>query len=123
MDFTGWAGPEDVQRLLASADIVSLPSFDENLPMSVIEGMAYGAAIVATPVGAVEDIIHDGETGLLTEPGDVEALAAALRKVVTDQDLRLRLGQAARAFHGEHLEITGRVKELAAIWRKAKAPS
>lgn len=103
----GWVGPADVARLLAAADILVLPSFEENLPMSVIEGMAQGLAVVTTPVGATEDIIEDGQTGLLVPPGDAAALREALARLLADPDLRLRLGGAARAFHRQHLEIGG----------------
>lgn len=113
----GWVGPDDVMALLRKADILALPSFEENLPMSVIEGMANGLAVVATPVGATEDIIHDGETGLLVPAGDADALAAALRKLVADRELRERLGASAQAFHRAHLAIDGYVDHLAAIWR------
>lgn len=113
----GWVGPDDVAKLLAVADILVLPSFEENLPMSVIEGMAHGLAIVTTPVGATEDIIQDCETGLLVAPGDTAALTDAIARLLADTDLRRRLGAAARAFHRQHLEIGGYVDRLTDIWR------
>jgi glycosyltransferase involved in cell wall biosynthesis len=115
----GWAGPEEVERLLRGADILALPSHHENLPMSVIEGMAYGLAVIATPVGAVPDIIAPGETGLLCPPGDPAALAENLRMLVSDAALRNRLGQAARAFHREHLDAPTFVRRLKSVWTAA----
>lgn len=114
----GWVGPESVVRALASADVLVLPSFDENLPMSVIEGMAAGLAVVATPVGATEEIVHHEETGLLVPPGDVDALARALQRLIADGALRERLGSAARAYHAHNLEIGSYVKRLAMIWQE-----
>jgi glycosyltransferase involved in cell wall biosynthesis len=113
----GWVGPADADRLLRAADILTLPSFDENLPMSVIEGMAHGLAVVATPVGAVEDILADDRTGLLVPPGDAAALAEALKRLLREPDTRARLGSAARAFHAAHLEITPYLDICRAHWR------
>ncbi len=117
----GWVGPDAVASYLAASDVLALPSFDENLPMSVIEGMAAGLAVIATPVGAVEDVITDGETGLLVNPGDSDALAVALRRIVLDAKLRRRLGDAGRVVHRERLEIGPYVRQLCAIWRDAAA--
>jgi glycosyltransferase involved in cell wall biosynthesis len=117
----GWADADAVAALIADADIMVLPSFEENLPMSIIEGMASGLAIVATPVGAVEDIVSDGETGLLVPAGDVDALAAALTRLVTDPALRQRLGAAGLAVHRARLDIEPYVDRLAAIWKDAAA--
>ena len=122
VELTGWVGQVEVERLLDGADILVLPSFNENLPMSVIEGMAHGLAIVTTPVGAVEDIIVDGRNGLLVPPGNVAALAQALGTLVDDAPLRLRLGDAAAAFHAAHLEIGPYVDRLLAVWRACAAP-
>lgn len=118
----GWADPQEVDRLLREADVLVLPSHHENLPMSVIEGMAYGLAVVTTPVGAVPDIIIPGQTGVLCPPGDPDALAQALRTVITDPALRRRLGRAARDFHREHLEAEAFVRRLKSIWKAAGAP-
>ncbi len=115
----GWVGPSEVEQHLAGSDILVLPSFDENLPMSVIEGMAAGLAVVATPVGATEEIVHHNKTGLLVPPGDAEALAAALSLLVSDGAKRRLLGAAAREYHSQNLEVEPYVKRLAEIWQSA----
>lgn len=119
VDVPGWQGPEDVARLLSQADILALPSFIENQPISIIEGMAAGLAVVATPVGAVEDIVGDGETGLLVPPGDVGALRDALTRLVEEPDLRKRLGEAGRATHRLRLDVVPFADTLCDIWRSA----
>lgn len=115
--FPGWVGPETVASLIASADVLVLPSFAENLPMSVIEGMASGLAVVTTPVGAVEDIITHEQSGLLVPPGDVAALTEALTRLVEDPALRARLGATAMAVHRERLELAPFVSAICDVWR------
>ncbi|KQT06389.1 hypothetical protein ASG42_02030 [Rhizobium sp. Leaf391] len=112
----GWVGPADVAELLSRSDVLVLPSFDENLPMSVIEGMAASLAVIATPVGAVEDIITDGETGLLVPVGDAKAIAVALQRLLDEPELRGRLGQNARKLHAERLEIKAYFDRLVDLW-------
>lgn len=119
VDLPGWVGPEGVAELIASADILVLPSFSENLPVSVIEGMAAGLAVVATPVGAVEDIMEDGRTGLLVQPGDVDALTKALTRVIIDPALRARLGAEAQKFHRRVLDLTPYAEAMRTLWRDA----
>jgi glycosyltransferase involved in cell wall biosynthesis len=114
----GWAGPDDVARMVAHSDVLVLPSYNENLPMSVIEGMAAGLAVVTTPVGATTDIITDGVTGLLVEPGDIAGLSAALGRVIGDGALRASLGQAALALHRQKLDLEPYVENLVSIWKE-----
>ena len=64
--------------------------------MSVLEGLAHGLAVVATPVGAHAEVIEPDQSGLLTPAGDVAALSAALTRLITDKALRERLGAGAR---------------------------
>jgi glycosyltransferase involved in cell wall biosynthesis len=122
VDIPGWVGPDKVADLIAGADIMVLPSFHENLPISIIEAMAAGLAVVATPVGAVEDIITDQVNGLLVPPGDIDALTVALRLLVADRSLRGRLGNAAREFHREQLDMELYLDTLASAWRDAARP-
>lgn len=90
--------------------------------MSLIEGMAYGRAVIGTPVGAVADIVRPFETGLLVPPGDARALAAALLSLIEDPALRARLGDGAMRLHRETLDLEGYVGRLSAIWRSAQMP-
>ena len=122
VDLPGWVGPDRVAELIASADILVLPSFIENLPLSIIEAMASGVAVVATPVGAVPDIVRDGETGLLVPVGDVDALEAALTRLVRDPALRHRLGAAGRALHREKLDLSPFADTMQRVWAEAAAP-
>ncbi len=112
-----WQTASATQSLLLQSDILVLPSFAENLPMSVIEAMAAGLAIVATPVGAVPDIIEDGKSGILIGTGDVSALSNALSTLIRDRNLRDRLGTAARAFHREHLNLARYSQRLLTVWQ------
>jgi glycosyltransferase involved in cell wall biosynthesis len=86
---------EDVPQLLAACDVFALPSLYEGSSLAVLEAMAAGTTIVSSAIGGTEELIEDGHSGLLVAPGDAPALAAALRRVLGDPELRE--GMAARA--------------------------
>jgi glycosyltransferase involved in cell wall biosynthesis len=86
----------DVPALLAAADIFTLPSRFEGLPMSVIEAMLTGLPVVATKIRGPAEQVIDGETGLSVPPGDALALGVALGRLARDPDLRVRMGEAGR---------------------------
>lgn len=113
----GWKDAESIERLLYESDILVLPSFAENLPMSVIEGMAAGAAIVTTPVGATLDIITNASNGLIVPPGSSGDLAEALKTLILDENLRRRLSVAAQSYQREKLNIEAYVTEIVSVWR------
>jgi glycosyltransferase involved in cell wall biosynthesis len=85
------------QTALESAGILALPSLAEGFGLVLIEAMAAGVPVVATDVPGIRDVVRDGVTGLLVPPGNADALAAAIRRVVGDAGLRKRLIEAARA--------------------------
>ena len=118
VELPGWIDGEAVQAQLAAADILALPSLEENLPMAVIEAFSAGLAVIATPVGAVPDILKHGDTGWMTPPGGMEELAQALSALIDDPPLRRRLGEAAKAYHGEHLALAPYVDRLIQAWRR-----
>ena len=92
--FLGWR--HDLAELYRTLDIVVLSSRNEGTPVSVVEGMAAGRAVVATAVGGVPDVVEHGKTGLLVPAEDPEALAAAVVSIAADPDRRARLGREAR---------------------------
>jgi glycosyltransferase involved in cell wall biosynthesis len=69
----------------------------EGLPNVVLEAMAHGKTVIATPVGGIPSLIEDGRTGFLVPVGDAAALRATIDRVLADGDLRRRVGAAARA--------------------------
>ena len=81
--------------------VVCVPSRREGYGVVAREAMAYGRPVIATAVGGLVDAVEDGETGVLVPPGDIEALRAAVERLLGDAALRARLGAAARA-HAEH---------------------
>ena len=101
----GWVEGSRKEACLEAASVFLLPSYAEGLPMAMLEAMAYGVAVVATPVGGIPDALIDGETGVLVEPGDVAGLAAITARLLNDEGLRARLGDAARRYAREHFAI------------------
>jgi glycosyltransferase involved in cell wall biosynthesis len=86
---------QDVDGLLRQVDVGAMSSDREGMPLFALECMAAGTALVATAVGGLQDLIENGETGLLVAPGDPRALGDALASVLRDRTLRERLGKAA----------------------------
>ena len=95
-DALGFVGHDELERLYDEAAVVVLPSYREGLPLAVLEAMAHGRPVVATRVGGIPDLVEDGATGFLVEPGDVDGLRAALLRLLADPELRRRLGNEAR---------------------------
>ena len=86
-----------VPGVLASLDVLVLPSVYEEMGSVLVEAMAAGLPVVASDVGGIPEVVRHGETGLLVPPGDVDALTAALDRLVADPELRARLAAGARA--------------------------
>ncbi len=94
--FTGNVPQAALADEYAGADVLLNPSYSESFGMSLVEAMAVGRPVVATRVGGMQDIVADGQTGLLVPPDDAQALAAALRQMRTDTGLRRRLATAGQ---------------------------
>jgi glycosyltransferase involved in cell wall biosynthesis len=106
----------DVADLMGAADVVCLSSDAEGVPMVLLEAMALGRPTVATRVGGVSEAVGKEETGLLVPPNNDSAFAAALLKLVTDPELRLRLGETGRQRHRERFDIDRMVEEYAEVF-------
>lgn len=99
ISFLGWVDRVKTAALLDAADILVLPSYAEGMAMAVLEGMSHGLCIVCTPVGSLKYVVEDEVGGLVVQPGEIEQLAKALARAVSDPGLRARLGsEAARVF-------------------------
>lgn len=95
VSFPGWVSAEEIGDYYRRATAFCLPSFDEGLPMAVIEAMSYSLPVVTTPVGGLPDLISDGKDGLFTEPGDSDAIARQLLGLFRNPERAERIGRNA----------------------------
>jgi glycosyltransferase involved in cell wall biosynthesis len=108
----------DVPEILAAADLFVMPSLSEGLGTAAIEASAAGCPIIASRVGGITDVICDGETGRLAEPGDIAGLARAITDFVSDPALAKRMAQAARRCALEHFTVEALVEKNLALYSK-----
>jgi glycosyltransferase involved in cell wall biosynthesis len=106
---------EKKAELLQKASLFVLPSYNEGLPMAILEGMSAGMAVVSTPVGGIPEIVRDGYNGFLVKPGDIGALAEKLEVLVHDPDLCQMMGKRSREIV-EELDVKSYVVRLIALY-------
>lgn len=115
--FTG--SRSDVFELLPGFDVFALSSRFEGLPIALLEAMASSAAPVATRVGGIPEVISDGVNGLLVDPGEPEALATALGKLLADETTRLRIAAAAWE-RAAAFDLRHAVTKIEAVYDRAR---
>ncbi len=115
--FPGWLCGDETCRRLAGATLLTLPSHAEGLPMAVLEALAAGVPVVTTPVGALGGALADGDSVLFVPPGDVPALSAALRRLLTDPALAGRIGAAGQRVFEHDFDIAVIARRFIALWR------
>ncbi len=111
----------DVPDILAAADLFVLPSLSEGMPLSVLEAMAAGLAVVATRVGGLPELIPDAKHGSLVSVGDSNALADAMRELIRDEAKRASVGAAARARVEQHFSFDAMGNAYTRLYRRLLA--
>jgi N-acetyl-alpha-D-glucosaminyl L-malate synthase BshA len=111
----------DLPEVLRGADLFLLPSESESFGLAALEALSCGVPVVASDVGGVPEVVTDGETGLLAPVGDVAAMAAHARRLLTDDGLRARMGQAARRDAERRFSLEPAVDRYEALYRRVLA--
>ena len=115
----GWCDQGKTAALLANTDVLILPSYDEVLPLVILEALANGVAVICTAVGEVPSVLTDGVDALYVKPGDVDGIAAALQKVVGDPQLRETLEHNGHALYQQQFSLPRFFAAVARVHQRA----
>lgn len=116
-----WGWRDDMVAILRNADIACLPSYREGLPKTLLEAAASGLPIVTTDTPGCREVVVDGENGFLVPVRNVELLVSALRKLLTDPDLRVRMGMRGRTMAVHSFSSEQVVSETLAVYEQVLA--
>ena len=114
----GWIMGTQKDELLDKCGILVLPSYFEGFPLSVIEGMLHGCAVISTDVGGIPEAIEDGVSGILIKPKDVEGLKKAIKRVVSDKEFAKSLSACGIKTAKEKYSLEKNLEKLVEIYRK-----
>jgi glycosyltransferase involved in cell wall biosynthesis len=113
---------EDVATWLNALDLFALPSYgDEGVPQGIMQAMACGLAVVATPVGAIEEAVQREQTGIIVEPRNAADLAHGLARLMGDPVLRKNMGAAGLRYARENFGIEIMLDRMEHVFRTATA--
>jgi glycosyltransferase involved in cell wall biosynthesis len=112
------ANSPELMEVFHLADVFCLPTRGDCLPMVLAEAGAASLPLIATDVGAISELVREGESGFLIAPDDSEALEIALRTLLQDPTLRARMGRRAREIVKEHHDARANADKIAALLRQ-----
>lgn len=87
VEMVGWVSGEEKEKLLKKANLFVLPSYNEGLPMAILEAMSYGVPVVATDVGSISEVVKSYKTGFLIKPGDYKEIVNSITDIVNNKEL------------------------------------
>ena len=117
-----------MRELLASVHVAAAPSVPtadgrrEGIPVALMEAAASGLPAVASRLSGIPELVRDGETGFLVEPGDAEGLAAALERLAREPETRAKLGAAARERLADGFELAPNVARMRSLMLGEASP-
>ena len=122
VEFVPWVAPDALPRYYQESGVTVAPSVGpDNFPGAVAEAMSSGCAVVASAIGGIPELITHEETGLLTPPGDVQALADALVRLLRQPDLARALGCRARQAVEQHYARAVVAGQMLEVYRQTIA--
>lgn len=120
IDHIGWTAGEEKDCILARTMINVLPSYNEGLPMTILETMARGIPNISTSIASIPEVITDGETGYLITPGDVDALSDRINRLVSSPELRSRISDASHRLISSSFALPTAISRLKEIYTRLK---
>jgi len=109
---------DDVPEVLAAMDCLVLPSYaNEGVPQAIMQAMAMGLPVISTRVGAIEEAVSEGKTGLFVPPKDPPALAAAMLDLAQSSEKRIRFGRAGRQVAEEKFSLERMLDAMEGVFK------
>ncbi|MCD8004811.1 MAG: glycosyltransferase family 4 protein [Oscillospiraceae bacterium] len=112
----GWVDGAQKAEFLRQTAVNALPSYNEGLPMSILETMAHGIPCVSTAVASIPEVVRDGETGFLLQPGQTEELGERLLRLLGDDELRAQFSQRAWQLIREQFSLQSHMERLKELY-------
>lgn len=113
--FHGLVSEEALRGFYAACDIVVTPSRFESFGLMLLEGMMFGKPVIGCRAGGMTEVVEDGVSGMLVDPGDVDSLELCIERLVADAPLRARLGGAARARFEQRFSAEAMARDVASL--------
>lgn len=117
VSYIGWIEGKEKEEYLKKCSIYCLPSYNEGMPMSVLEAMAYKNIVITTDVGGIPKVITNNLNGFLIKPGDKEKLLQTIKKILSDTQLRKRISVNARKTVIEKFDINNNINKLIDLYK------
>ena len=114
--FPGWVRDEAKDRLLRESAVFMLPSYQEGLPMAILDAMAYGLPVVSTYVGGIPQLINNGVNGYLAQPGDCEAIADGICCILDNADVYKKLSEESYKTAKDEFGFETHLDKLEAVY-------
>ena len=120
IEVLGWIDNKQKEEYLKSSDFYILPSYDEGMPMSVLEAMSYSLPVITTDVGGIPEIIQNEENGILIKPGDSKEIAKTIKQLLNDEKLRQKISKNAYKTIYNKFNLDNYINSLDKIYKKIK---
>ncbi len=114
----GWVAGAEREEMLETGDVFVLPSYLEDMPMAILEAMAYEMPVVSTNIAGIPEMVEDGKSGFLIEPGDACTLAKKLSLLIENESLRREFGKRSRRLVKEEFSDEVILKKVSALYEK-----
>lgn len=115
-EYRGWLTSENRETAFTNAIVNVLPSYNEGLPMTILESMGYGIPNISTNIAAIPEAIINGKNGFLMEPGNIDGLKESLKKIILNNELRKKLSEYAYKMAKDEFSLDSHFKHLISIY-------
>lgn len=116
--FPGWIRGSEKDKILRYADVFLLPSYNEGMPMSILDAMGYGLPVVSTNVGGIPKIVENGRNGYTLFPGDVAGISKAIIGILTDERVRKQYGKESFNIVQDKYSLESHLKKLMDLYER-----